>query len=495
MTFLDDHNNLSDTQAPRTGGDAPGAQAESVSAHGGAVSGDTAGPIENMPDSTFSDDAAELEQQLLAAADMIVLALQALDEAEPPAEPVYDAADFGALPEALHTAHNDDDHLAEWGEWAEQAETAEWAETAELAEPAETLVSEAADGAEPAAIVAEAAEHTELAEHAEQGECAEQAETARQAEPATRVLRAVSARQLATLGALARLAQRGQPADPAAATQVAERLVPSAGHDDTLYRRARAARRWRILFAVLIPVFALVLVFSLWQIFSIQSERQAAIDEYDSLREEMFPATSAATPAIAPSASQAASSQASSVSQEEPEPMMTFEQVVARNAECVAWIEIPDTPLSYPVVRGPDNEKYLNTTFLGNHNAAGAIFMDFRNAADLSSPHTVIYGHNLKNGTMFGSLHRYMDPVYLSGHRTITLYTGSATYTYSVVYAAVVNMYDDIYNINFADTDAMAAFAERYGAPTGTPLLTLSTCTNNSNEERMVVLAALVGVS
>ena len=83
-----------------------------------------------------------------------------------------------------------------------------------------------------------------------------------------------------------------------------------------------------------------------------------------------------------------------------------FERLQEENKDIIAWLYCPDTEINYPVVQSKDNEYYLRRLLDGTWNIAGTLFMDYRNAADCSDLHTIIYGHNMKNNTMFGSLHR-----------------------------------------------------------------------------------------
>lgn len=73
----------------------------------------------------------------------------------------------------------------------------------------------------------------------------------------------------------------------------------------------------------------------------------------------------------------------------------------------LAWLYCPDTVINYPVVQSDDNEYYLRRLMDGSSNTAGTLFADYRCSPDFSDPHTVIYGHNMKNDTMFGILPEY----------------------------------------------------------------------------------------
>ena len=77
------------------------------------------------------------------------------------------------------------------------------------------------------------------------------------------------------------------------------------------------------------------------------------------------------------------------------------------NSDVVFWLVLPGSNVSYPVVQGVDNELYLRRTFQGEQNASGAIFLDYRNCANLTDVHTLIYGHNMLDGSMFAALHSW----------------------------------------------------------------------------------------
>ena len=74
------------------------------------------------------------------------------------------------------------------------------------------------------------------------------------------------------------------------------------------------------------------------------------------------------------------------------------------NPDCVGWIEIPGTNISYPIVQGRDNDHYLRLNFEGKYSVGGVIFLDHRCDSDFDRTNTIIYGHNMRDGSMFGSL-------------------------------------------------------------------------------------------
>ena len=94
-----------------------------------------------------------------------------------------------------------------------------------------------------------------------------------------------------------------------------------------------------------------------------------------------------------------------------------FEGLQAVNPDVIAWIDIPGLSISYPVVQGTDNAYYLHHLFTGEYNGSGSIFADWHNQPDFADPNTIVYGHNMKNGS---SLEPYpIIRIRLCGRRTL----------------------------------------------------------------------------
>ena len=102
-------------------------------------------------------------------------------------------------------------------------------------------------------------------------------------------------------------------------------------------------------------------------------------------------------------------------------PAVDFDALSEINSDIVAWIYIEDTEINYPVVQGTDNQYYLKRLFNGKWNGSGCIFLDSRNSADLSERHSIIYGHHMKNGTMFSGLTEYKKQGFYEGHPVVWL--------------------------------------------------------------------------
>lgn len=91
---------------------------------------------------------------------------------------------------------------------------------------------------------------------------------------------------------------------------------------------------------------------------------------------------------------------------------------------CVGWITLDGTGINYPVMQGSDNSTWLNQDPYGNFSLSGSIFLDARNEADFSDSYSLIYGHHMEQGVMFGALDEYLDADYLDAHRKGTLTAG-----------------------------------------------------------------------
>jgi len=157
------------------------------------------------------------------------------------------------------------------------------------------------------------------------------------------------------------------------------------------------------------------------------------------------------------------------------------------NPDYAFWIRIDGTSINYPVVQGDDNEKYLNTSFSGESNKVGALFLDFR--TDLTSPHIIIYGHNLQEGGMFTDLRRFLNEEFTENNSYITIMVYGEEITFEIFSARLSDIEDPAYNIDLNTPRLFSRFANRIGAPLrASQIITLSTCTRGgSDDERLIV--------
>lgn len=178
---------------------------------------------------------------------------------------------------------------------------------------------------------------------------------------------------------------------------------------------------------------------------------------------------------------------------------VNFDSLTKLNSDCIAWISIPGTNVNYPVVNGIDNKYYVTHTFRKKANKSGAIFMDMRNSSDFSDFNTVLYGHNLKNSKMFSDLKRFLNESYFNRNREIIVYTPDKEYHYEI-FAVYKTMEDDsTYRVKFNEDgfrEHLQSVSEKAEVlkvqENVSKIVTLSTCTNDAEGERIVVIGRLI---
>jgi len=111
---------------------------------------------------------------------------------------------------------------------------------------------------------------------------------------------------------------------------------------------------------------------------------------------------------------------------------INFKALKKRNKDIIAWISIPNAPIDYAVVRGKNNTFYLAHNALKRPSKSGAVFLDSKLRSDFRNLDSIVYGHRMRNGTMFGPLARYRNKKFRKGHRFIFVYTPETTYRYRV---------------------------------------------------------------
>ena len=184
-----------------------------------------------------------------------------------------------------------------------------------------------------------------------------------------------------------------------------------------------------------------------------------------------------------------------------------FEKLWEVNDEVYAWIDIPGTEIQYPILQSRTDESYyLNHTIDGYEGYPGSIYTRSVNSRDFTDFNTVIYGHNMEWGSMFGTLKNYRDEDFLNKHRRITIYTPEKELNYQV-FAAVV--YDDrlittAYNNDdryqrqqyldsiFGNRDLNSRILTDTEVTTDDKIITLSTCIYGQPSNRYLVVAKLI---
>ena len=166
----------------------------------------------------------------------------------------------------------------------------------------------------------------------------------------------------------------------------------------------------------------------------------------------------------------------------------TMEQLGA-----VGWITIDHTDIDYPIMQGKTNTEYLNRNPLGEMSLSGSIFLDSASKSDFSDPYSIIYGHHMAQGKMFGALDAYHDRGYLNKHATGTLKTRKGkTYSLKIVSCISISgknqtVFDVQQNISDKKKELIRLSPEL--AENNKKILALSTCQDTETDERTVVFA------
>lgn len=181
-----------------------------------------------------------------------------------------------------------------------------------------------------------------------------------------------------------------------------------------------------------------------------------------------------------------------------------FETIWQENKDVIAWIYSPYTEINYPVAQSYDNSKYLRMRLDGKYSVGGTIFLDYRNSGDFSDPNSIIYGHFMRNGTMFGSLQDYKDQKYYDEHPFMWLITPDKTYRIDILSGFVTPSDSEIYNYisnngkldeYLSQTGNKSNFVSNADLDGAERVVTLSTCSHDYKDARYVVIGSLTEVN
>ena len=158
---------------------------------------------------------------------------------------------------------------------------------------------------------------------------------------------------------------------------------------------------------------------------------------------------------------------------EEPAAECNIPALIATNSDCIGRLSIDGTNISYPVMHTPnDPQKYLRRSFYGQYSQSGVPFLDGR--CSPNSDNLIIYGHNMKNGTMFANLKKYLNTDFLNAHRAVRLETADGVFLFTVTEVLKTNTADPWY--------------DRISCEGGRRLL-LSTCYGSCKDGRLLIIA------
>ncbi len=181
-----------------------------------------------------------------------------------------------------------------------------------------------------------------------------------------------------------------------------------------------------------------------------------------------------------------------------------FHDLLTVNKRIVGWISVDNTKLNNPILHADNNEFYLNHNYKDRESRAGSVFMDYRNDALDISRNTILYGHAMKDGTMFGSLKNYLNQDYADAHRTIyldTLYEGYDIEVFAA-YETTIDFYyietefktDEEFLQFIGEVQKRSTIDMNVDIGPDDKIITLSTCKDSviSDDHRFVVQGKLV---
>ena len=188
---------------------------------------------------------------------------------------------------------------------------------------------------------------------------------------------------------------------------------------------------------------------------------------------------------------------------------LSFDELMKKNPDIYAWLYIPGTAVDYPVCQSAEDDNfYLDHNIYRDYQFSGTIYSQSVNSRDFNDPVTVLYGHNMLNGSMFASLHNFEDPDFFRNNNTMFVFTEDKLLTY-LVYAAYT--YDDrhiLHSFHMEYEESFRGYLESTLDPhsydanvregvsldVDSRILTLSTCTNGASNTRYLVQGVLVDV-
>ena len=174
-----------------------------------------------------------------------------------------------------------------------------------------------------------------------------------------------------------------------------------------------------------------------------------------------------------------------------------FHELLAINPDTVAWLTLDGTHIDHPVVQGEDNFEYLDRAFTGDYYAGGTLFLDFRSSRDLSDKYSIIHGHHMAGGAMFGDLEKYLDRRFFTEHYNGTLLTPTYDYDLRIIAAGEFDAYDQaIYTVGneipFGKIKKKTCFRRTYEIDDAKQILALSTCSSDMTDNRIVVFCKMM---
>ena len=264
-------------------------------------------------------------------------------------------------------------------------------------------------------------------------------------------------------------------------------------NNERISKTRKRKKKGDLVLTIALIVAIAVFCFAAYNLFHIYTEYKKGTDEYNSI-EKM------AVTDRDPDKEEKTEKDAG------PKPPITvdFAKLKSVNPDVVGWIYMEAlTDINYPVVKGEDNETYLHTTYEKNYNFAGTIFVDYENSGDFSDCNTLVYGHNMKNGSMFGQLKKFaQDQETYNKSKYFWILTPEKNYRYQIISAYTTGVNSDTYTLFKGPGEEFEKYlqtikgyseikTEDTDLTIKDKIVTLSTCTGNEST-RFVVQGKMI---
>lgn len=285
---------------------------------------------------------------------------------------------------------------------------------------------------------------------------------------------------------------------------MSEKTSRKKGNKKKRSRKNTGGILWKLIFIVALGVF----IFSAYQLVTIYMEYKEGEDEYSEVALQMLKPAEEKEPVSPETAKSLRISEDGEILQPEQPltspPEVDWEALQAINPDVIGWLVVEGVPsISYPLLQGEDNSYYLHRTVKETYNFAGSIFIDYMNKPDFSDCNTIIYGHNMKNGSMFGYLKLLYEREQYKDSRYIWVATPGENYLYEIFSMQKAESTSEVYTLFSEHDEAFGAYIERMETQSlvdvgveelnqEDSMITLSTCTSDDNV-RFVVQARWVG--
>lgn len=253
--------------------------------------------------------------------------------------------------------------------------------------------------------------------------------------------------------------------------------------------------------AIIVAIAVILLIF-------IKQDESNAAKKYEALKERVVEPSPLPTISTLPTFSFSPSSfpTIDINGKRESDRVIDFEKLKEINTDVIGWISVQGTEINYPVVKSDDNQYYLSHDADREESLSGAIFIDMGNSVDFLDVNTVIYGHNMKNGSMFAQLHNFEDKNFFSKNTIVRFYVPTGMYKYRIFAAYVRNDENVLNDIDFTNRtefqtyldnvikidDETANISTKKIDANSTRIITLSTCIKGQDERRYIVQAELI---